>query len=279
MTANRQYKQATRATWDANPAGWSHAPDQQIGSKAFFERARLARLNDEIPFIKELIPWDTVADKRVLEIGCGAGFDAYMFCERGARYTGIDYASRNPARARDHLAHFGYHPPVMRSDGERLPFDDGVFDVVFSNGVLHHTPDMPEAFCEALRVLRPGGTFWVVLYHKHSAYFWLSVVVFDYLIKGGFLRRSLARQLSRIEQTGADEGVLVNVYSRGQLRRLLDQSGFELQGMWVRKLPGRDLPGYRLLKYFYRFAPRSVARWFETRWGWYLTAQAVRHDD
>lgn len=276
MTQDPTLKRATEQTWDANPAGWSHAPEDAIGSKAFFERAYRARKEEEIPFLDELIPWDGFMGKRVLEIGCGAGFDAYTLCEHGVDYTGIDYAPKNPARAREHLAHFGYAPPVMRSDGERLPFPSGAFDAVFSNGVLHHTPDMPAAFAEAARVLTSGGSFWVVLYHKHSAYHWLSIFLFEWLLKGGFLRRSLAHQRSRIEATGADADVLVDVYSRAEVRRILRDAGFELHGLWVRKLPGRDLPGYRVLKHLYRIAPRGLARWCEHRFGWYITAHAVK---
>ncbi|XAL98212.1 class I SAM-dependent methyltransferase [Phycisphaeraceae bacterium D3-23] len=276
MTQGPTLKDATQQTWDANPAGWSHAPDDEVGSKPFFEKAYRARLDDEIPFIKTLIPWDDFEDMRVLEVGCGAGFDAFHLCEHGAAYTGIDYAPKNPARTRQHLAHFGHHPPVMRSDGEALPFADASFDVVFSNGVLHHTPDMPAAFREAQRVLAAGGAFWVVLYHKHSAHYWLSIVLFEWVLKGGFLRRSLAHQRSRIEQTGAGADVLVDVYSRSELQRILRDAGFELRGLWVRKLPGRDLPGYRVLKHVYRLAPRGLARWCEHRFGWYITAHAVK---
>lgn len=276
MTDQAELKRATEATWDANPAGWSHAPDEVVGSRAFFEQAYRARRETEVPFLDELIPWDAFRGKRVLEIGCGAGFDAFTLCEHGADYTGIDYAPSNPARARAHLAYAGHHPLLMRADGERLPLPGSAYDVVFSNGVLHHTPDMPAAFCEAHRVLADGGAFWVVLYHKHSAYHWLSIVLCEWVVKGGFLKRSLAHQRSRIEVTGAEQDVLVDVYTRGELRRLLRDTGFELRGMWVRKLPGRDLPGYRVLKHVYRFAPRWLARWCETRWGWYLTAHAVK---
>ncbi|MFI4861055.1 MAG: class I SAM-dependent methyltransferase [Phycisphaerales bacterium JB063] len=280
MTQRIARKTATEQTWDANPAGWSHAPDDEVGTRRFFERAYRARLDEEIPFIKTLIPWGDFTDKQVLEIGCGAGFDAFHLCEHGAVYWGIDYAPKNPGRARRHLAHFGHHPPLMRSDGERLPFADASFEVVFSNGVLHHTPDMPAAFREAQRVLEPGGSFWVVLYHRHSAHYWLSIVLSEWLLKGGFLRRTLAQQRSRIEQTGAGVDVLVDVYSRGELKRILHASGFELRGLWVRKLPGRDLPGYRVLRHVYRFAPRWLARWCEHRFGWYITAHAVKveHD-
>jgi ubiquinone/menaquinone biosynthesis C-methylase UbiE len=65
----------------------------------------------------------------------------------------------------------------MISDGERLPFRTESFDVVYSNGVLHHTPDTAGAIREVHRVLRPGGTAKVMLYHRNSLNYWIEIVL------------------------------------------------------------------------------------------------------
>ncbi len=110
----------------------------------------------------------------------------------------------------------------MISDGERLPFRSETFDVVYSNGVLHHTPDTAGAIREVHRVLRPGGIAKVMLYHRNSLNYWVEIILRRGLLGGEFLRgRSAEEIMSRvIEFSDHDARPLVKVYSRGQTRAL-----------------------------------------------------------
>src|SRR6185312_8029573 len=67
------------------------------------------------------------------------------------------------------------------ADAERLDFPDNSFDIVYSHGVLHHTPDTAGAIREVHRVLRPGGRALVMLYHRNS---------YNYRVNIGLLRRA-----------------------------------------------------------------------------------------
>ena len=111
------------------------------------------------------------------------------FCRTGADYTGVDITPENIERTRRHLALFGFSPLVQEADAERLPFPDASFDVVFSNGVLHHTPNIDRSFREAHRVLQRGGSFWVLLYHKNSIFHWLSLWLASLVYVWRFNRR------------------------------------------------------------------------------------------
>jgi ubiquinone/menaquinone biosynthesis C-methylase UbiE len=62
------------------------------------------------------------------------------------------------------------------ADAEALPFADGSFDLVYSHGVLHHTPDTQRAINEVHRVLKPGGVAMVMLYHKSSYNYWVNIM-------------------------------------------------------------------------------------------------------
>jgi SAM-dependent methyltransferase len=63
---------------------------------------------------------------------------------------------------------YGLTSQLECADAERLPFDDNSFDLVYSWGVLHHSPNTPKAIDEVFRVLRPGGIARVMIYHRWS---------------------------------------------------------------------------------------------------------------
>jgi SAM-dependent methyltransferase len=148
--------------------------------------------------------------------------------------------------------------------------------VVFSNGVLHHTPDITSAFREAQRVLKPGGEFWVLLYHRDSIFHWLTLGLFDHVLRAGFRQRAFRERLAMIENPGVTDALpLVHVYSRGQVRRLLHE--FVDVRTSVRKLTPEDLPrlpklGQRLWERVPQAALDRVGRLV----GWYIVARAVK---
>lgn len=267
-------RDATRAVWGASPAGTTYGAGEAPGSRAFFENVLARRTREEMPWLWELVPFASFRDRRVVELGCGAGYDAYEFCRNGARYTGIDLTPQNVERTRGHLALFGLSADVREGDAEQLPFADASFDVAFSNGVLHHTPDIARSFREAHRVLARGGEFYVLLYHKHSIFHWVSLGLVEHVLKLGFRRSSFRDRLARIEYTTSDALPIVNVYSRREVAALLRDAGFEVRQVWVRKLLAADLPALPLLGRLWRHVPQRALDVVGRRFGWYVIAHA-----
>lgn len=97
------------------------------------------------PYILDFACFDEVRGKRVLEIGVGLGADHQMFAEAGAELYGIDLTERAVVHTRHRLAAFGLTSNLSVGDAENLDFPDNFFDVVYSWGVLHHSPDTPTA--------------------------------------------------------------------------------------------------------------------------------------
>jgi SAM-dependent methyltransferase len=97
----------------------------------------------------------------VLDIGCGAGFDALLAARMvgpSGRVAGIDVTPAMIDKAREHAAALGMsHAEFRVGEAESLPFPDDAFHVVISNGVLNLTLDKARALAEAHRVLKPGG--------------------------------------------------------------------------------------------------------------------------
>ncbi len=230
----------------------------------------------EQPWLFELIDFPAYKDKKVLELGCGAGYDAYEFCRNGAKYTGIDLAPENIARTKKHLFFYGLKPVVLEGDAENLVFGDKNFDLVFSNGVLHHTPDITKSFEEAFRVLKWGGELWVIVYNRNSIVYWINLFLCSHILRLGFLKQSFANRLSMIEYTTSTELPLVNVYTRKKIRKLLKGAGFTVDNIWVRKLVHDDLPCRTCLGGFYKMIPQSLLDMAGRIFGWYIIAKAIK---
>lgn len=139
----------------------------QPGSPEFFLAARSARRN-LFPYILDLIRSLEPQGASVLEVGSGMGCDLVEFAQLGASVHGIDLTHPGVLLARGNLAQAGVTGRLLEGDAERLPFSDSHFDVAYSFGVLHHTPDTERAISEILRVLRPGGRALIMLYHRYS---------------------------------------------------------------------------------------------------------------
>lgn len=120
------------------------------------------------PYILDFAQFEASRGKKVLEIGVGLGADHQKFSEAGAELYGIDLTERAVAHTRNRLACFGLESRLEVGDAEHLTFDDASFDLVYSWGVLHHSPDTPRAISEVWRVLKPGGTCKIMIYHKWS---------------------------------------------------------------------------------------------------------------
>jgi ubiquinone/menaquinone biosynthesis C-methylase UbiE len=115
------------------------------------------RTGGDDPVLEELVRTHTLDGTRVLDLGCGPGHAAAALAERhGAVVTGLDASSEMLAAARE------VAPTVTLVQGaaEDMPFEDGSFDIVLSNFVVHLL-DRPAAFAEVHRVLRKGGIYWI----------------------------------------------------------------------------------------------------------------------
>lgn len=120
------------------------------------------------PFIRPFARADATKGLAVLEIGVGLGADHQLFAEAGAHLSGIDLTEHAVDHTRRRLDLFGLESDLRVADAEALPFAAESFDVVYSWGVLHHSPDTPRAIDEVWRVLRTGGHARIMIYHKRS---------------------------------------------------------------------------------------------------------------
>jgi SAM-dependent methyltransferase len=159
-------KTEVRGFWGAASCGEVYAE----GRSAEEQLRRQAEVRYRLePYIRGFARFEEGAGKDVLEIGVGMGADHLEWARTAPRrLVGVDLTSRAVAWTAQRLASQGLSSELREADAERLPFPDNSFDIVYSWGVLHHSPDPAQAFREAHRVLRPGSTLRAMIYHRPS---------------------------------------------------------------------------------------------------------------
>jgi SAM-dependent methyltransferase len=108
----------------------------------------------------------SLAGKLLLDAGCGGGRYARLLGRHGAKVVGVDLSS-----AVEKAAALCAELPgvtIVQADLEKLPLAEGVFDLAFSIGVLHHGPNPRAAFAQVARRVKPGGRLAVWLYRRNT---------------------------------------------------------------------------------------------------------------
>lgn len=159
-------KEEVAAFWDAASCGEELYLDPNLSKEGYQHQLEI-RYQLE-PYIEEFAQFNQSSGKDVLEIGVGLGADHQRWAESGAKLSGIDLTERAISHVRNRFGMVGLNSVLQVGDAESLPYSDGSFDLVYSWGVLHHTPDTQTAFDEVWRVLRPGGVAKIMIYHKYS---------------------------------------------------------------------------------------------------------------
>jgi SAM-dependent methyltransferase len=209
--ANPSLKEAVRQHWQSEPCE-SRFGDGTADRRSFFEEIDRARY-EHSPFIPDFARFAEANGKRVLEVGLGSGSDFMRWARSGARLWGRDLTEASIALVRERLALEGLAADVGVGDVEALEFQDGFFDLVYSYGVIHHTPDTPRAVAEIHRVLKPGGAARIMIYHARGL-----TVFYEWLLFGPLSGKPL--RSARDVMFHHNESLGTKVYTRGEARAL-----------------------------------------------------------
>lgn len=240
--------------WDNRPCNIRHSL-KQVGTREYFDEveARKHFVEHHIPGFAEFERW---AGKKVLEVGCGLGTAAINFARAGADYTGIDLSQASVDLAIQRFSLYGEKGTFLARNAEELAaaFAPESFDLVYSFGVIHHTPDQRAVVEQIRKVVRPDGEFRGMVYAKDS---WK-----DAMIEAG------------LDQPEAQFGCpIATTYTHAGVRDLLD-------GLFQVTTSRQDhIFPYVVEKYvkheyevqpYFRAMPEAMFKALEKRFGWHL---------
>ncbi len=161
------------AGWGKRLAEPEHKPlfeYDQDGLKRWAEKdIEFQKASDSIIGVD--LPLDSLKGKIVLNIGTGAGTEALLLSFSGASCIAMDITSQAAKAAEYFIRKVRGEGMGIQADARFIPLENLSVDLVYSSGVLHHSPDMARSIAEIHRVLKPGGKAYVMLYATWSIMF------------------------------------------------------------------------------------------------------------
>jgi ubiquinone/menaquinone biosynthesis C-methylase UbiE len=274
--SDHDLKKHVRDHWEEESCGIRYGDSQD--RLTWFRQVADNRYKLE-PYISSFARFPEAQGKWVLEIGVGAGTDFMQWCRQAQHATGIDLTDAGIALTRERLLLEGVPESrfsLRTADAEALPFPNNSFDIVYSWGVLHHTPRTDVAYNEVHRVLRPGGTMRTMIYHVPS---WTGLML--WIIHGlgrGRIGLGLKDVIYRhLESPGT------KAYTFDEAKDLVEAAGFGDVHVTSRLGPGDLLqikPSKRYQGFFARLAwavyPRFLVRLLGDRFGLYLLVEGKK---
>lgn len=246
--------------WDARPCNINHS-SKPLGTLEYFQDVTTKKYIVE-PHILQFADFPSWKNKRVLEVGCGIGTAAQSFIENGALYTGIDISSKSIDICKRRMQVCNLNGTVYIDDIEKSTAESNQYDLIYSFGVLHHTVDIKSALANIHRMLKPGGTFKLMLYAKNS---WKN-----FMIKDG---------LDRYEaQNGCP---IANVYTHEDVHCLLKNfTRIDIQQTHIfpYKIPEYKQHLYVKEDYFHHM-PADIYECLQKNLGWHLCITCYKQSD
>ena len=253
-----------KAFWDSRPCNMRHS-DHALGTREYFDEVERRKLQAE-PHILNFSEFGSWHNQSVLEIGCGLGTMAINFARCGARYTGVELSEASLDLARQRFDVYGFTGEFYQGNAEELSnfLPPRKYDLIYSWGVIHHTPYPGRVLREAFAYLRPGGQLKVMVYAQES---WKN-----YMIEAG------------LDQPEAQWGCpIVHTYTRDSLTQLLNSAGFTVTDMQQDHIFPYDIESYQRKEYklqpWFECMPRKMFVTLEQHLGWHLMATCTRPKD
>lgn len=263
--------------WNARPCNVRHST-KTLGTQEYFEEVEKRKFFVE-PHLVRFADFPSTQGQKILEIGCGLGTTMINFAKSGAaKITAIDLSDASLALAKQRAEVYGFQDKIgfyninAEELSSHIPKD--TYDLIFSFGVIHHTPHPEKILKEIHPLLSPQGKLKIMVYYRYSwKVFW---IVMKYG-KGQFWKLSKLVAKYSEAQTGCP---ITYIYSKKEAKALLESAGFKVQKMEVEHIFPYKIPEYVKYQYvkewYFRWMPKKLFNYLESKWGWHLCITAAK---
>ena len=247
--------------WNTRPCNIRHSRSE-VGTKTYFDEVEERKYFVE-PHIPQFVDFAQWKNKLVLEIGCGIGTDAINFARAGARYTGVELSRSSLELTSKRFAVYGFKAEaLLEGNAEKISslLSGKSFDLIYSFGVLHHTPSISESLKSIREICNPQTILKIMVYAKNS-------------YKQAMINEGL-------DQPEAQYGCpIANSYSPQEISEILNSSGFEVKNISQDHIFPYKVEKYRNYEYeredWFQNMPPEVFKTLEKNFGWHLLVDAV----
>lgn len=259
MKQNEVTLEEVRQFWNSRPCNIRHS-SKTLETREYFEEVEARKYFVE-PHILSFANFSAWKGKKVLEIGCGIGTDAVNFVRAGAIYTGIELSEESLRIARARFNLFDLDGDLQLGNAEnlnQLGFSSK-FDLIYSFGVLHHTPSISNALSGISKLTHKDSIIKIMVYAKNS---WKQE-----MINAG------------LDQPEAQFGCpIANSYSKDEISQLLLANGLNPITLEQAHIFPYIIDQYKNYQYvkqpWFESMPDEIFRVLEKSFGWHLLVTA-----
>ncbi|UOD35539.1 class I SAM-dependent methyltransferase [Deferribacteraceae bacterium V6Fe1] len=238
--------------WDQRPCNIRHSL-KPVGTKEYFDEVEKRKYFVE-PHIPKFADFGKWKNKKVLEIGCGIGTDSINFAKNGAKLTCVELSEESLKLCIKRFDVYGLNAEFYLGNCEELssflPIQK--YDLIYSFGVLHHTPNIKKAIHEIKKYMDSNSELRIMLYAKNS---WKNI-----MIEAGF------------DQYEAQKGCpIANTYTHEEIKEILKD--FEILSLTQDHIFPYAVEKYIDYKYelqpWFKSMPKEMFKALEKKLGWH----------